>query len=48
MTTIQKKRKKYLEVKKLRAKYRKFLSRLNKQIAFLKMALNGKEIRSLY
>ncbi len=39
--------KRYMEVKKLRAKYRKLLSQLNKQIAFLKKALNGKEIRSL-
>jgi len=36
-----------MEAKKLRAKYRKLLSQLNKQIAFLKKALNGKEIRSL-
>jgi len=40
-------KKKYIEAKKLRAKYRKLLSQLNKQIAFLKKALNGKEIRSL-
>ena len=40
-------KKKYMEAKKLRAKYRKLLSQLNKQIAFLKKALNGKEIRSL-
>jgi hypothetical protein len=39
--------KRYMEVKKLRAKYRKLLSQLNKQIAFLKKALNGKEIRTL-
>jgi len=38
---------KYMEAKKLRAKYRKLLSQANKQIAFLKKALNGKEIRSL-
>jgi hypothetical protein len=40
-------KKKYMEAKKLRAKYRKFLSQLNKQIAFLKKALNDKSIRSL-
>ncbi|MDH5415537.1 MAG: hypothetical protein OEW87_15480 [Flavobacteriaceae bacterium] len=40
-------KKKYIAAKKLRAKYRKLLSQLNKQIAFLKKALNGKEIRSL-
>jgi len=40
-------RKKYIEAKKLRAKYRKLLSQLNKQIAFLKKAINGKAIRSL-
>ena len=40
-------KKKYIEAKKLRAKYRKLLSQLNKQIAFLKKAINGKEIRSL-
>ena len=40
-------KKRYMEVKKLRAKYRKLLSQLNKQIAFLKKALNGKEIRFL-
>ena len=38
---------KYMEAKKLRAKYRKLLSQANKQIAFLKKTLNGKEIRSL-
>ncbi len=37
-----------MEAKKLRAKYRKLLSQLNKQIIFLKRALNGKEIRSLF
>lgn len=40
-------KKEYMEVKKLRAKYRNLLSQVNKQIAFLKKALNGKEIRSL-
>jgi len=38
---------KYMEAKKLRAKYRKLLSQLKKQIVFLKKALNGKAIRSL-
>lgn len=38
---------KYTEAKKLRAKYRKLISGLNKQIAFLKKALNGKELQSL-
>jgi len=38
---------KYIEAKKLRAKYRKLISGLNKQIAFLKKALNGKELQSL-
>jgi hypothetical protein len=37
----------YMEAKELRAKYRKHLSQLNKQIVFLKKALNGKAIRSL-
>jgi len=40
-------RKKYLEAKIMRAKYRKLLSQINKQIAFLKKALNEKSIRSL-
>jgi hypothetical protein len=40
-------KKKYMEAKELRAKYRKLLSQLNKQIVFLKKALNGKAIRSL-
>jgi hypothetical protein len=40
-------KKSYVEAKELRAKYRKLISGLNKQIAFLKKALNGKEIRSL-
>lgn len=34
---------KYLEAVKLRAKYRKLLSRVKKQIKFLKGALRGKE-----
>ena len=38
---------KYMEAKKLRAKYRKLLSQLKKQIVFLKKALSGKAIRSL-
>ena len=38
---------KYIEAKKLRAKYRKLLSQLKKQIVFLKKALSGKAIRSL-
>ncbi len=40
-------RNKYIEAKKLRAKYRKHLSQSNKQISFLRKALRGKEIRSL-
>jgi hypothetical protein len=40
-------RKKYLEAKIMRAKYRKLLSQINKQIAFLKKVLNEKSIRSL-
>ena len=35
--------KRYKEVKKLRAKYRKMLSQVKKQIRFLKGALRGKE-----
>lgn len=35
------------EAKKLRAKYRKLLSQVKKQITFLRKALRGKEIRSL-
>lgn len=38
--------KKYEEVKKMRAKYRKLLSQVKKQITFLKKALNAKEIRT--
>jgi len=41
-------KKRYIEAKKSRAKYRKLLSRVKKQIAFLKKALNGKEIQSMY
>ncbi len=37
----------YEEAKKLRAKYRKLLSQVNKQISFLRRALRGKELRSL-
>ena len=36
-------RQKYLEAVKLRAKYRKLLSQVKKQIKFLKGALRGKE-----
>ena len=35
--------KKYKEVKKYRAKYRKLLSQVKKQIKFLRSALRGKE-----
>ena len=35
--------KKYNEAKKLRAKYRKLLSQVKKQIKFLRSALRGKE-----
>lgn len=38
--------KKYNEVKKLRAKYRKLLSQVRKQISFLRKALRAREIRS--
>lgn len=38
--------KKYNEAKNLRAKYRKLLSQVRKQISFLKKALHAKEIRS--
>lgn len=38
---------KYEETKKMRAKYRKLLSDLKKQITFLRKALNAKEIRSI-
>jgi ABC-type phosphate transport system auxiliary subunit len=36
-------RKKYLEAKQLRAKYRKLLSQVKKQIRFLRSSLRGKE-----
>jgi len=36
-------RKKYLEAKQLRAKYRKLLSQVKKQIRFLRNSLRGKE-----
>lgn len=39
--------KKYEEAKKMRAKYRKLLSQIKKQISFLRKALRAKEIRSL-
>jgi len=39
--------KKHLEAKIMQAKYRKLLSQVNKQIVFLKKALNEKSIRSL-
>ena len=39
--------KRYMEAKIMRAKYGKLLSQINKQIAFLKKALNEKSIRSL-
>lgn len=39
--------KRHEEVKKLRAKYRNLLSQVKKQIAFLRKALRGKEIRSI-
>lgn len=39
--------KKYDEAKRLRAKYRKLLAEVKKQISFLERALRGKEIRSL-
>ncbi|MBI5180997.1 MAG: hypothetical protein HZA05_06305 [Nitrospirae bacterium] len=38
--------KKYEDAKKMRAKYRKLLSQVRKQISFLKKALHAKEIRS--
>lgn len=40
-------KRRHIEAKKLRAKYRKLLSQLNKQIAFLKKTIKGKELRSL-
>jgi hypothetical protein len=39
--------KKYEEAKRLRAKYRKLLAQVKKQISFLERALRGKEIRSM-
>lgn len=39
--------KKYEEDKKMRAKYRKLLSQVRKQISFLRKALRAKEIRSI-
>jgi len=36
-----------LEVKEVRAKYKKLLSQSNKQISFLKKVLNGKDLRSV-
>ena len=36
-------KKKYAEAKKLRAKYRKLLSQVKKQIRFLRSSLRGKE-----
>lgn len=36
-------KKKYEDAKKMREKYRKLLSKVNKQIVFLKRALRGKE-----
>ncbi|KPL13354.1 MAG: hypothetical protein AMS26_14725 [Bacteroides sp. SM23_62] len=40
-------KRRYIETKKMRAKYRKLIFQLNKQIAFLEKAINGKAIRSL-
>jgi len=39
----EKERHKYLEAKELRAKYRKLLSQVKKQIRFLRSSLRGKE-----
>jgi hypothetical protein len=39
----EKEKKKYLEAKELRAKYRKLLSQVKKQIRFLRSSLRGKE-----
>jgi hypothetical protein len=39
--------KRYEEVKRFRAKYRKLLTQVKKQIAFLRKALRAKEIRSI-
>lgn len=38
---------KYLEIKELRIKYKKLLSQVKKQIAFLERSLRGKEIRAV-
>ena len=40
-------KKKFLEAKEMRAKYKKLHSEINKQISFLRKALNGKDLRSL-
>lgn len=39
----QEEKKKYEEIKELRAKYRKLLSQVKKQIRFLRSSLRGKE-----
>jgi len=39
--------KRFDEAKKMRAKYRKLLSQVRKQISFLRKALRAKEIRSV-
>lgn len=39
--------KKYKDAQKMRAKYRKLLSQVRKQISFLRKALHAKEIRSV-
>ena len=44
----EKEKKQYLEVKELRAKYRKNLTLLKKQISFLERTLNDKDIQSMY
>jgi methyltransferase-like protein len=41
-------KKKHIEAKELRAKYRKLISGLDKQISFLKKALRRKEMHSLF
>ena len=40
-------KKKLLEAIEMRGKYKKLLSQINKQISFLKKALDGKDLRSL-
>ncbi|UCC40800.1 MAG: hypothetical protein JSV96_04975 [Candidatus Aminicenantes bacterium] len=40
-------KKKYIEYKKLRAKYRKLLFQINRQITFLKKTLDKEALRSL-